>query len=30
VFIVTLATTTPELDEQYSAELLAGLKPAAC
>jgi len=30
LFVVTLATATPELDRQYSAELPAGLKPGGC
>ena len=30
VFVVTLATTTPELDRQYATELPAGLKPGGC
>jgi hypothetical protein len=30
LFVVTLATTTPELDKQYAAELPAGLKPGGC
>jgi hypothetical protein len=30
VFVVTLATTTPELDRQFATELPAGLKPGGC
>jgi hypothetical protein len=30
VFVVGLATTTPELDRQYAAEVVAGLKPGGC
>ncbi|OLF18764.1 hypothetical protein [Actinophytocola xanthii] len=30
LFIVTLATTTPDLDEQYAAEIPAGLRPGGC
>jgi hypothetical protein len=30
LFVVTLATSTPDLDRQYAAELLSGLKPGGC